>query len=110
MGLQGVEAGLPSTWSTLFLQLSLMPGERTEPRAAPAPLYMWQDLKKIEQSEGNRGICRKKSMFFAFISADPFKHLCPKVCVQVEKAGVGYLPCQTPGPLPRASKAARVSC
>lgn len=74
IGPQGGQAGLLSTSSTLLLQLPVMPGEWTEPRAALAPLYTWQDLKETEQSQGNRGICRK-NMFVAFVSADSSKHL-----------------------------------
>lgn len=71
------------------LWLPLTPGKWTEPRAPLSLLYIWQEhvtnSKKTEQSQGNRDICRKRCVFFAFVSAGSLKHLSPKVCEQVEK-------------------------
>lgn len=85
-----------------------MPGESTEPRAALAPLYTWQDLK-IQSRAKETEVSAGRGPRFLFVSADLFKHLCLEVCVYMEKVWVDYLLCQTPGPLPRNSTA-RVSC
>lgn len=44
-----------------------------------------QTAKKTEQSQGNRGICRRRCVVFAFVSAGSLQRLSPKVCEQVEK-------------------------